>query len=73
MPSPPRPRYNEARLSAPAGRSPDRRPAPGGKEAYLSTMTWLKSLFRRETVFCVSALLAALSALAVPPDLTYLS
>ena len=39
----------------------------------MSTMTWLKSLFRRETVFCVSALLAALSALAVPPDLIYLS
>ena len=36
-------------------------------------MAWLKSIFHRETVFCVSALSAALSILAVPPDRAYLS
>ena len=34
---------------------------------------YLKTLFQRETVFCVAALLAALSALAVPPDGAYLA
>ena len=32
----------------------------------------LKSFFRRETVFCVSAVLAVLSMLLVPPDSGYL-
>ncbi len=36
-------------------------------------MNHLISLFRRETVFCVSALLALLSMLAVPPDAAYLA
>ena len=33
----------------------------------------VKALARRETVFCVSLVLALLSALAVPPDGAYLS
>lgn len=37
------------------------------------TITRLNSFFRRETVFCVSAALAALSVLAVPPDAGYLA
>ena len=36
-------------------------------------MTRFVSFFRQETVFCVSAALAVLSALAVPPDRAYLA
>ena len=39
----------------------------------MTLLNQVKTLFQRETVFCVSLVLALLSALAVPPDGAYLS
>ena len=39
----------------------------------MTLLNQVKTLFQRETVFCVSLVLAVLSALAVRPDAAYLS